>query len=485
LSLELKPYPEYRDSGLPWLGEIPAHWGSNPLRRVARVQLSNVDKHSIDGETPVQLCNYTDVYNRDFITSHIEFMEATALPREIEKFRLQEGDVLITKDSESWTDIAVPAYVEADLPEVLCGYHLAQIRPHPGTLKGKYLFRAFQAEPIAYQFRVAANGVTRYGLSSDGIAAGMFPIPPRTEQEAIVRFLDRADGHVSRLIRAKQRLIALLNEQKQAIINRAVTRGLNPDAPTKPTGLDWLPEVPEHWHVVKLARIARVFNGTTPSRMQPRYWEDGTIPWLSSGKVNDYVVEEPSELITTQAQRECSLSLVPRGSIIVGMIGQGRTRGMSALLNIDACINQNLAAVVPKRDVVGRFLHQVMMSLYQHIRNHGRGGNQEALNSEIVSSLKVPLPPHKEQDEILAFVDKERRITDAAIQRAHREIDLIREYRTRLISDVVTGKLDVRGVELPEAVEEGVGPGLDGLESVATEGSPNFEEVQDVALRHQ
>lgn len=250
--MKLKPYPEYRDSGLPWLGEIPAHWGSSSLRRLAQVQLSNVDKHTVDGEVPVRLCNYTDVYYRSFITPDIEFMEASALPREIEKFELREGDVLITKDSESWTDIAVPACVSVDMPGVLCGYHLAQIRPYHGTVKGEYLFRAFQAEPIAHQFRVAANGVTRFGLSGGAIAAGLFPVPPQAEQDAIISFLARADQLVERLIHAKQRLIELLNEQKQAIIHRAVTRGLDPDVSMKPSGIDWLPEVPEHWPVVAL-----------------------------------------------------------------------------------------------------------------------------------------------------------------------------------------------------------------------------------------
>jgi type I restriction enzyme S subunit len=134
----LRPYPEYNDSGVPWLGEIPSHWRCSTLRRAARIQLSNVDKHTIDGEVPVRLCNYTEVYRRRFITPNLDFMKASALPREIEKFELRRGDVLITKDSESWTDIAVPAYVTTDLSGVLCGYHLALIRPDADTLSGEY-----------------------------------------------------------------------------------------------------------------------------------------------------------------------------------------------------------------------------------------------------------------------------------------------------------------------------------------------------------
>ena len=133
-----RPYPEYKDSGVEWLGEIPVHWDVKRLKTTASVQLSNVDKHSEEGQVPVKLCNYVDVYYNDLITAELKFMKATATPEQVQRFPLRVGDVLITKDSESWTDIAVPAVVGEDLSDVLCGYHLAHIKPGP-DLDGRFL----------------------------------------------------------------------------------------------------------------------------------------------------------------------------------------------------------------------------------------------------------------------------------------------------------------------------------------------------------
>jgi type I restriction enzyme S subunit len=283
-----------------------------------------------------------------------------------------------------------------------------------------------------------------------------FPRPPADEQAAIMRFLDHADGRIRRYILAKQKLIKLLEEQKQAIIHRAVTRGLDPNVRLKPSGVEWLGDVPEHWEVRRLGRIARVFNGTTPSRMKSVYWNEGTVPWLSSGKVNDYVVETASELVTEQALRECSISIVPKGAVIIGLVGQGKTRGKSAILGIDACINQNLAAVIPLRSLNGIYLHHFLTAFYKMFREFGRGGNQEALNCEIVANFRIAIPPGDEQIAICDYL----RVALAGVQeteeRISHEISLLREYRTCLIADVVTGNLDVRAAaaRLPDEGDE-------------------------------
>ncbi len=136
-----KPYPAYKDSGIEWLGQIPAHWVVRRLKTIASVQLSNVDKKSVEGEVAVRLCNYVDVYYNEHITPDLDFMQATATPEQVRRFSLRRDDVLITKDSESWTDIAVPSVVVSDLPETLCGYHLALVRPE-GDQHGAFLARA-------------------------------------------------------------------------------------------------------------------------------------------------------------------------------------------------------------------------------------------------------------------------------------------------------------------------------------------------------
>lgn len=225
-----QPYPAYKDSGVEWLGKIPAHWEVRRLKTIASVQLSNVDKKSVEGEELVRLCNYTDVYYNERIIADLDFMAATATPEQVHRFALRKGDVLITKDSESWTDIAVPAVVAEDLPGVLCGYHLAYLRPEPNC-DGAFLSRAFAPIGPRDQFQIAANGITRFGLSSDTIRAGRFAIPPVSEQRAISSFLDRETAKIDALVAKKERLIELLQEKRAALITHAVSKGLDLPCP--------------------------------------------------------------------------------------------------------------------------------------------------------------------------------------------------------------------------------------------------------------
>ncbi len=219
----LDPNAKMKDSGIEWLGEIPEHWEVLKLKYIASVQFSNVDKNSVEGEETVRLCNYVDVYNNDFITGDLPFMSATATKGEIRKFRVRRGDVIITKDSESWTDIAVPSYVSDKLDDVLCGYHLAQIRANTRLMECKYLFRAFSSKPINHQFQVASTGITRYGLGNYWLDNGLFLIPPLEEQLTIAAFLDRETARIDALIEKVEKSIELLREYRTALISAAVT----------------------------------------------------------------------------------------------------------------------------------------------------------------------------------------------------------------------------------------------------------------------
>ncbi len=176
-------------------------------------------------------------------------MSATASRDEIEKFRLNRNAVVITKDSEAWDDIGVPSLVTEPADDLISGYHLAIIRPKENAY-GPYLFWALRSKHTAYQFHVEAKGVTRYGLAHHGIQSALIPHPPLSEQKAIVRFLDHADEQIQRYIAAKERLIALLEEERQALVHQAVTRGLDHNVRLKPSGVEWMGDVPEHWEVV-------------------------------------------------------------------------------------------------------------------------------------------------------------------------------------------------------------------------------------------
>jgi type I restriction enzyme S subunit len=184
-----------------------------PLKRAAYVRFSSVDKKAVEGEVPVRLCNYTDVYYHDSITPDLSFMEATATPNELRTFSLRRGDVLITKDSESPDDIAIPAYVPFSDDRVLCGYHLAQIRPDAQQLDARFLFWWMASDTMREELSSRANGITRFGLKLDSIAAAPVRLPRMKEQREIADFLDRETAHIDALKERKHAMARNLQER--------------------------------------------------------------------------------------------------------------------------------------------------------------------------------------------------------------------------------------------------------------------------------
>ena len=223
----LNPTVRSKPSSVEWLGEVPAHWTVRRLRNTCSMRVSNVDKHKRDNELLVRLCNYVDVYKNDRIRFDLNFMYATATRDQIERFRLRCGDVLITKDSESWSDIGVPALVEDSHDDLLSGYHLALLRPFPRQLNSAYLFYAFQAEGVSHQIHSSANGVTRFGLSHNAIKSVWIPVPPITEQVAIASFLDRVISDIDKATKFAQQEISLLTEYRTRLIADIVTGKLD------------------------------------------------------------------------------------------------------------------------------------------------------------------------------------------------------------------------------------------------------------------
>ena len=204
----LDPNVKLKPSGFEWLGDVPKHWDIRRLRHALEMRVSNVDKHTKDNEESVRLCNYVDVYKNEHITNSVEFMAATATPEEVKRFRLEVGDVLITKDSEAWDDIGVPALVMYASADLVCGYHLALFRPLKRLLDGGYLLRVLQSKKIAYQFHVASSGVTRYGLSHEAIKSFRIPLPTLSEQVEISQYLDEATETIeSAVVRAESEIV--------------------------------------------------------------------------------------------------------------------------------------------------------------------------------------------------------------------------------------------------------------------------------------
>ncbi len=189
-----------RNSGLERLEKIPSHWKILPIKYLANLELSNVDKLSVEGQQEVSLCNYVDVYKNERITSKIEFMRATATDEQIKRLSLKKSDVLLTKDSETPDDIGVPAFVPEKLENVVCGYHLALLRPNPKLILGEFLFRAIEAETTKSYYFSEAVGMTRYGLDKSAIANTPIPYPSIEEQSKIVKFINKQLSIIDKLV---------------------------------------------------------------------------------------------------------------------------------------------------------------------------------------------------------------------------------------------------------------------------------------------
>ena len=282
--------------------------------------------------------------------------------------------------------------------------------------------------------------------------------PP--EQTAIVRFLDYMDRRIRRVIRARQRRIKLLDEYKQTLIHQAVTGRIDvrtgqPYPAYKPSGVEWLGEVPAHWEVRRLGSVTQILNGATPSSNRPEYW-DGDIVWVTPddlGKLKSRYIDNSSRRITQEGYNACGTILAPAGSIVLS------TRapiGHLGILRVAACVNQGCRLLVPQATTASEFLYHMLVAARPSLEVLGQGSTFLELSRSKLGTFSIPFPPFSEQTAIVQYLDAQTAKIDAAIATTRREIGFLHEYRTRLIADVVTGKLDVRevAVKLPEEPPE-------------------------------
>lgn len=462
----LKPYPAMKDSGVPWLGKVPEHW------EVGRIKTLFREKDERGGTGSGALLSLTRTKG---IIPQAEASKRIASAEDLSKYRVCRPGDLVMNRMQAWSGMfALSTYAGVISPD----YSIF------GTIDKsnvKFFEHLFKTPIVVDQFAQSSKGIGSgfNRLYTPDFGAVPVVVPPLSEQTAIVRFLDHADRRVRSYILAKQKLINLLEEQKQAIIHRAVTRGLNSNVRLKPSGVEWLGDVPEHWEAWQIGHFSRVGNGSTPSRGNSAYWSSGYYPWLNSAYANQENVTQADQFVTDTALRECHLPIVPPGSVLVAITGQGKTRGKATVLRIEATINQHMAFITPNTKIASAdYVRLALHGSYAQLRSisDDSGSTKGALTCADLKHFRLMLPPPPEQSVILAAVETETHACSAAIDRAHREIALLREYRIRLIADVVTGKLDVReaAAQLPDEADE-LGP-LDDAEALA-EGDEETEEV--------
>lgn len=431
-------------SFLDWASNLPPAWEAKPLRAVADYTVSNVDKVPADTEAPVRLCNYTDVYNNEFITLELDLMRATATEVEIQKFGLKVDDVVITKDSESWDDIGVSALVKQTAGDLVCGYHLAVLRPRKQILDGSFLFRCLQAKPVRVQLELAANGVTRFGIPKADIGAMTLPIPPLPQQRTIADYLDRETARLDSLVAAKERLLGLLAEKRRALITRAVTRGIEPRGPLRDSGIPWLGEIPAHWEALPIKHgFDQIGSGTTPPTGMSEYY-DGDVPWVTTSELRENVIQATNQTLTHAALDDfTSLRAYPGGSLLFAMYGA--TIGRVALLGIEATVNQAVCVMAKPTRLDPEFAFYAFQASREHLIEQASGGGQPNLNAEKVREHRVACPPLVEQRSIVAHIGAETVKLDTLRSATERTIALLKERRAALIAAVVTGNIDVQG----------------------------------------
>lgn len=414
-------YPSYRASGLPWVPKVPASW---QVMRNGRLFAHRVETGF--PELPIlEVSLRTGVRVRD-----MENLKRKQVMSQKDKYKRAAKDDIAYNMMRMWQGAVGPAPVEG-----LVSPAYVVIKPYPEASSSyySYLFRtaAYMQEVNKFSRGIVADRNRLYWESFKQMPS---LVPPRPEQDQIVAYLRAQDVHIARFIKAKRDLIALLTEQKLRIIGHAVTRGLDGSVKLKSSGIEWLGEVPEHWGIVHIGSAVKIING---------------YPFDSERF--DAVVGHPlvriRDLSRTSTQVMYNGSEVPEaviesGDLIVGMDGDfnaARWRGGRALLN------QRMCCLRPHKQVTTEFLALVIPKALKFINELTLSTTVKHLSSGDIKRLRFPVPEVAEQLQIVTYVETQIAPVNEAIARAEDEIKLTREYRDRLIADVVTGQVDVRG----------------------------------------
>ena len=312
----------------------------------------------------------------------------------------------------------------------------------PGRFSARYVFYGFQATRSILE--AIATGGGQPNLNAEKVREHKLPCPPIEEQNVIADYLDRETARIDALVAEKEHMLALLEEKRAALISRAVTRGLNPDAPLKPSNLDWLGDIPAHWDVLPIKYIAKVGNGSTPVVDNVDYWDEDGFPWLNSSVVNVDYVREPSRRVTAKALKECHLPTINPPAVLVGITGQGKTRGMASVLTIEATINQHLAFLKPRsKRITAEYLRYVLVRAYSFLRSDsdGSGSTKGAITCEQLANFRIALPPEKEQLRIVRQIQEGELVTDRIQQELNASVRFLTERRAAIITAAVTGQI--------------------------------------------
>ena len=445
--MSLPRYPKYKDSGVAWLGEVPEHWGVAPFK-------TQIDRNDggVWGDDPDGI-NDTFVLRSTEQTVDGHWRMDDPAPRkltesEIKSALLIEGDLLLTKSSGSSLHIGKTTLVSKEVAAMRCCYSnfMQRIRTKASFMP-ELAWYVLNNDLARLQFDLLSNSTT--GLANlNGTMVGqiVIPVPPVPEQIQIATFLDRETAKIDELVAEQQRLMELLKEKRQSVISHAVTRGLNPDAPLKPSGIEWLGDVPEHWDVAKMKWIARMESGHTPDKKIPAYWENGDIPWVSLNdtgylKGHDYITETAYN-ISEMGMANSSARLLPARVVV---FSRDATIGRCAITTRPMAVSQHFIAWICGDLMIPEFLLMRLRSMTDELNRLTTGATLKTIGMPDVRTLVTPVPPLAEQQAIVNWVADASTQLDTLTFEAQRAIDLLQERRTAMISAAFTAQMDVRG----------------------------------------
>lgn len=418
-------------------------WPIERLRFMAKIQNSNIDKKTVEGESSVRLCNYVDVYYNQVIQGEMDFMEASATEDQIQKFKLTKGDVIITKDSESPDDIGIAAYVGESYDNVVCGYHLTMLKPY-ADVDGKFLYYALSNDLTAGQFKVAANGVTRFGLSQDGIKSVLLPKPDVSTQKKVASFLDKKTKQIDDLIAKKEQLLKLLAEKRTSLITQAVTKGLDPTVKMKDSGVEWLGEIPEGWVVGKVCYWYNVQLGKM-LQPEPKGDDDMLKPYLRAANI---AWGAPKlEDVKTMWFRDSELEKykLQKGDVLVsegGDVGRASYWTFDQEMYIQNAVNRLRPLGTESNS---RYLYYWMYFLKHHglIDIMCNSSTIAHYTAEKVKATPMLHPLPEQQREISDYLDGKIAQLRALMAKLKQSVVSLQDYRSNLIQQAVTGKLNL------------------------------------------
>lgn len=450
----MKKYTTNKPSGIEWIGDIPEHWDVNKLKYVSNIKGSNVDKLIYENENQVFLCNYTDVYKNEFINDEIDFTKGSCTDEELTKFKLRNGDVIITKDSETPDDIGVPSYVCKDFENVVCGYHLTMISSNHNDLNGNFLFRQLQTKRVKSYFEVNSNGITRFGLGKSPIENLELIIPPIHEQHQIVQFLDGKTEIIDKLISTKERKIDLLKEQRTSLINQVITKGLDPKVKMKDSGIEWIGEIPEHWIKCELRYVLDLLtdfesNGSFSSvKENVKVDDEGSVWYVRMTDLeNQNIRNEKCKYCDEDTYNFLNKTKVFGGELLITKRGEiGKVYLFPNNCGLSVLGPNSYLIRLQNEKITSNYL------FYFYLSDCGQITLKILDNSTTIGSLykddikgsSVLVPPLNEQNEIVEYLDIHTKEINDLVLLEQKKIDVLKEYRQSLISEVITGKIDVR-----------------------------------------